>query len=42
MTQKEIAERKALLHRQAAELLRREADRHEEEAKKIEDHADEN
>lgn len=32
MTEKETIERKALLHRQAAELLRGEVDRHEQEA----------
>ena len=32
MTEKEIIERKALLHQQAAKLLRNEAERHEREA----------
>lgn len=35
MTERELFQRRALLHRQAAILLRQEADRHEEEAKKI-------
>ncbi len=39
MTTKEIIERKALLHDQAAQLLQEDADRHETEAKKLREEA---
>jgi hypothetical protein len=39
MTAREEFNRKALLHDQAAQLLRTDADRHEAEAKKLRDQA---
>lgn len=40
MTTKETLERKALLHDQAAQVLREDADRHESEAKRLREEAE--